>query len=244
MPKRAKVGTGAINGTGAKQHTGDILMPHSPPWEELPDGTFEELYGMHPLWEEVVASQRFEQLGKTVTTTSRRHINVGELKSALEAERQEGQRHPDSYFVHLQDSQVSLACLLKGRSSSRALNRELKRSIPEHIASGVRPFYGYVRSKRNPSDDPTRSREVRPPEREEALWLTKLKEGDPSELEVFLRDRDLHPSQTRGVPEESELWADPPADVRAGIELRRQKRIEEEEGHGRAWWGSQQGGSY
>lgn len=198
MPKRAKVGTGAINGTGAKQHTGDILMPHSPPWEELPDGTFEELYGMHPLWEEVVASQRFEQLGKTVTTTSRRHINVGELKSALEAERQEGQRHPDSYFVHLQDSQVSLACLLKGRSSSRALNRELKRSIPEHIASGVRPFYGYVRSKRNPSDDPTRSREVRPPEREEALWLTKLKEGDPSELEVFLRDRDLHPSQTRG----------------------------------------------
>ena len=36
--KRAKAcqsGTGAINGTGAKQHTGDILMPHSPPWKTM-----------------------------------------------------------------------------------------------------------------------------------------------------------------------------------------------------------------
>ena len=167
---------------------------------------------------------RFEQLGKTTTSTSRRHINVGELKAALEAERQEGRRYPDSFYVHLQDSQVSLACLLKGRSSSRALNRELKRSIPDHITTGVRPFYGYVRSKRNPSDDPTRGREVRTQEREEAMWLRKLKEGDPEELEFFLRERNLHPSQTRGVPEEQELWADPPADVRSGIQIRRQRR--------------------
>ena len=81
-----------------------------------------------------------------------------------------------------------------------------------------------MRSKRNPSDDPTRGREVRTQEREEAVWLRKLKEGDPEELQFFLRERNLHPSQTRGVPEEQELWADPPADVRSGIQIRRQRR--------------------
>ncbi len=195
--------------------------------EELPDDTFEGLYGMHPVWEEIVASQRFEQLGVTVLSRSRRHINIGEVKAALQAEECEGARHPDSYYVHLQDSQVSLACLLKGRSSSRSINRELKKSIPAHVTSGVRPFYGYVRSKRNPADDPTRKRNVRPPEREEASWLGELKGGNYAPFDEFLFERGLHVSQTRGVPPESELWADPPLDARSGIELRRQRSSKE-----------------
>ena len=192
--------------------------------DELPDGTFEELYGMHPAWEEVVASQHFEQLGSTVSSRGRRHINIGEVRAALQAEADEGDRHPDSYYIHLQDSQVSLACLLKGRSSSRSINRELKRSVPAHIACGVRPFYGYVRSKRNPADDPTRRRSVRSPERTEAGWLTDLKAGNYAPFDEFLMERGLHGSQTRGVPPESELWADPPVDDRSGVEVRRQRR--------------------
>lgn len=74
---------------------------------------------------------------------------------------------------------------------------------------------------------------MRAPEREEARWLSRLKEGDPEELEVFLRERDLHPSQTRGLPDEQELWADPPADVRSGVQVRRQRR-EDDRGRRRA----------
>ena len=119
---------------------------------------------------------------------------------------------------------MSLACLLKGRSSSTALNRELKRSIPEHFNQGIRPFYAYVRSKRNPADDPTRCREVRKAERSEALWMEKLKQGDTELFDEFLEKEGLHPRQTRGLPDEETLWKDPPADLRRGIEVRREQR--------------------
>lgn len=121
------------------------------PLEELPDRSFEEMYGMHPLWEEIVSSQQFFQLGTTLKNQQRQHINIKEIRAAIKAEQEEGRLHPGSFYVHLQDSQVSLACLLKGRSSSCAANRELQRSIPLHVSQRIRPFYGYVRSKRNPS---------------------------------------------------------------------------------------------
>ena len=53
----------------------------------------------------------------------RRHINVREVRAALSAEKVMGILHPNSYYLHLQDSQVSLACMVKGRSSSSELNR-------------------------------------------------------------------------------------------------------------------------
>ena len=186
---------------------------------ELPGDSFESLYGMHPVWEEVVASQTFRQFGPTRKTRRKRHINIGELRAALAAEKEEGRRKHDSFYVHLQDSQVSLAALLKGRSSSAAVNRELKKSIPEHFGSGIRPFYAYVRSKRNPADDPTRAREVRGAERGEAEWMRRFEMFDE-----MLEEAGVHPRQTRGLPDEETLWKDPPADCRGGIELRRERR--------------------
>lgn len=93
---------------------------------ELPDSS----YDMNPVWRELVTSQRFVKLGKIRKVRRRRHINIGEVRAALEAERSVGAEAEDSFYIHLQDSQVSLACLMKGRSSSRSLNRELRRSIP------------------------------------------------------------------------------------------------------------------
>lgn len=59
-------------------------------------------------------------------------------------------------FVHFLDSQVALSVLVKGRSSSRILNRAVKRCSALTLAASLMPCYGYVGSKWNPSDIPSR----------------------------------------------------------------------------------------
>ena len=187
---------------------------------ELPD----KQYMMHPAFEELVSSQAFKQFGKVTSKTTRSHINVGEMRAALLAERLQGALSPGQYYLHLQDSQVSLAALVKGRSSSRHLNLLMKQSIPYLVGSNIRPFYSFVRSAKNPADDPTRSVPVRDPSRAEAEWLRKLEAGDPEEFESFLEGADLHHAALQGLPEASELGARVSVDTRTSEECRREER--------------------
>ena len=184
---------------------------------ELPDGKYE----MHPLWQEVVQAEVFAPFGQVRKSKKRRHINIGEVRAALEAERELGEREPDSYYLHLQDSQVSLAALVKGRSSSRHLNKEIRASIPDHVVSNVRPFYGFVRSKLNPADDPTRDAPLRRPSKEQALWMQELKKGNCDAFDAELSKWGLDLQQLRGLPEESELWRKMPDNLLNG----RQKKF-------------------
>ena len=101
--------------------------------EELPGEG--EHYESHPLWQEVACSQQFKQFGKLQRHTKNQHINVSEVQADLEAEEEHGRRHPNSYYVHLVDSQVAAACLVKGRSSSWQLNRLLRQSLVTHLQS-------------------------------------------------------------------------------------------------------------
>ncbi len=101
------------------------------PDEELPDS---DSYKMHPIWEEVVSSQTFSKFGLVRRQRGREHINVGEVAAALEAERERGRRWPGHFFINLQDSLVSLACLVKGRSSSWQINKLLRQSIADVCA--------------------------------------------------------------------------------------------------------------
>ena len=172
--------------------------------DELP----EDSYRMHPLWEEVVSCCQFQQFGKVRRVRKKRHINLGEVQASLEAERRLGRLQPSSYFVNLQDSQVSLACLVKGRSSSASLNKLLRQSVPYHVAYNVRPFYGFVRSKLNPSDDPTRSVPLRKPVRAHRPWWEDIGEGKFERFDAFLEEMGCHPLQTAGLPDERELWED------------------------------------
>ena len=187
---------------------------------ELPDSS----YDMNPVWRELVISQRFVKLGKIRKVRRRRHINVGEVRAALEAERSVGAEAEDSFYIHLQDSQVSLACLVKGRSSSRSLNRELRRSIPEHLAANLRPFYGFVRSKLNPADDPTRDAAVREPSEKESSWLTDLKVGDFTAYDAFLEELGLDRTAVAGLPDEAELARQWDYNGRSKIEEKRKTR--------------------
>ena len=191
---------------------------------ELP-GEEEEMK-MHPVWEEIVSSQTFFLAEKPKKVRSRRHINVGEVSAALRAEDLEGQRRPGSYFVSLQDSQVALACLCKGRSSSRALNELLRSSLPSMISSNIRGFYGYVRSKKNPADDPTQGVKLRPACRGEADWMEALRRGETELLDEFLAGSGHHRMQLSGLPDQKELLRCRPLDLKSGIEERRERRKE------------------
>ena len=148
-----------------------------------------EAYTSHPLWEEVCCSLQFRQFGKIVKVSRRRHINVGEVRAAIRGEEGVGKRYPGSRYVHLQDSQVSLATFVKGRSASRAINYELRRSLPCYLANRVRPSFGFFRSKLNPSDDPTRSCELRKPSREPSDWFAAALIGDFAPLDEFLHEQ-------------------------------------------------------
>ena len=172
--------------------------------EELPQGN----YDMHFLWQEVVETLPFREFGKVKSRKRRRHINLGEVSAALAAEKLHGLQCPDTFYIHLQDSQVSLACLVKGRSSSHQINCLLRQSLADHLSSNVRPFYGYVRSKLNPADDPTRSASLRGPVRPSAGWFVRALEGCFDEFDAELRYRDLDILQLSGLPDSSELYPD------------------------------------
>eukprot|EP00439_Symbiodinium_sp_Y106_P038682 s1227_g4.t1 len=154
------------------------------PAEELPGSG--DCYSSHPLWEELATSQPFFDFGRIVHVRVPRHINIGEMRAALRAEERLARRFQDVKFVLLQDSQVSLAAMSKGRSSSASLNRELRRSLGTYLGAGLRPGYAYVQSKHNPPDDRTRRTALRSPSREASTWFREFLAGDLGALDRFL----------------------------------------------------------
>ena len=96
----------------------------------------------------------------------------------------------------------------KGRSSSHQINCLLRQSLADHLSSNVRPFYGYVRSKLNPADDPTRSASLRGPVRPSAGWFVRALEGCFDKFDAELRRRELDILQLSGLPDSSELYPD------------------------------------
>ena len=66
-------------------------------------------------------------------------------------------------YVVLLDSYVALGVLSKRRSSSHKIQRVLRRFDALELASGVRPFFAYIRSFLNPADRPSRRPPVRRP---------------------------------------------------------------------------------
>lgn len=191
-----------------------------PEEEELPGG---DVFQMHPVWEEISSSCQFRQYGPVVHVKKRRHINLGEIRSALAAETRFALQRPGHYFVHLQDSQVSLACMSKGRSSSRHINYELQKSIPFVTGQQVRGYLGFVRSKWNPSDDPTRGATVRLASREKAAWLAELEAGKFEGYDGFLAREGLNREDNSGLPAESELYGEANLDLRRVKDCKRER---------------------
>ena len=58
--------------------------------------------------------------------------------------------------LHLVDSQVALAILTRGRTSSARLTPAVRRIYSRLLASGLSITFAYVRSSLNPADEPSR----------------------------------------------------------------------------------------
>jgi hypothetical protein len=133
-------------------------------WHGLPSykgGDLRRPYGLHhpnsvprlPLdpswwkWRVCVAYRR-----------SRGHINELEMHAVLAALRWRRRlaHRMRRRVLHLVDSQVVLSALAKGRSPSRRLNYDLKKANALVLASGIVIVYGYIRSRENPADGPSR----------------------------------------------------------------------------------------
>ena len=86
------------------------------------------------------------------------HINILELRAILHTLewRARTSTFHSCRFLHLSDSQVCLTVLVKGRSSSRKVNRLLRRICSLCLALNVYPLWSWIESRLNPADEPSR----------------------------------------------------------------------------------------
>lgn len=89
------------------------------------------------------------------------HINILELRALSHTMEWRLRRSTfgDCRCLHLCDSQVVLGVVVKGRSSSRQLNRLLRRLAALLVAGGVALVLAWVESHLNPADEPSRRHE-------------------------------------------------------------------------------------
>ena len=107
--------------------------------------TGEDVYTEHPVWEVAARGLEYTVLWKQHCREGR-HINIGELRAYLKAERLEASKGGDVRVPIGGDSQVAAGAICKGRSASMALNRELVKSLPYVLGLGIYSSPGYVRS--------------------------------------------------------------------------------------------------
>lgn len=115
---------------------------------------------------------------------SRNHINVQESRVYASWIKHCARAHRDSRLVGLLDSRVTIGAASKGRSSSYAISRVLKQSIPYVIGSNLYPGTLHVYSGQNRGDGPSRDKEISPPTRELPRWYLDLCRGDYSTFDI------------------------------------------------------------
>ena len=176
-----------------------------PAEEELPEG--EEHYKINAL--SLLAARALnyrvlfsEPIEKKV------HINISEVRAFLKTERDLGRKERSVRDIYGLDSQVGLGCLIKGRSSSRAINNELSRSLPSMIIFDSYPSFIFFDSGSNPADDPTRGVELRSSSLEFPTWLQQLCDGDTRDFDAWVAQHGLGYQEMTGLPPFEELLGD------------------------------------
>lgn len=175
--------------------------------DELPDGT---VMATHPLWTTLAGCLQFEMVVKQKTREGA-HINLGELRGMVAAEREAVREKFPVRCFDLADSQVALGVWVKGRSSSMGLNQILQQSLAIHCGCGVTSNGGYLPSALNPSDDPTRHVKIRSPILEVPDWFPGqsplLDEDDElARFDAWLKGLKADPVQLSGLPSFNELY--------------------------------------
>jgi hypothetical protein len=108
--------------------------------DELPDGV---PLVTHPLWTKLAQFLAFT-LWQRKKVRGRRHINLLEIEAILDVERKLADRSSSLRYLLGADSQVALAALTKGRSSSDRINDLLEGSLAVFLGHDLYGSYGYV----------------------------------------------------------------------------------------------------
>ena len=171
------------------------------PEDELPD---DFCYDTRPLWELFSRALTFREEWRS-PHTRKVHINLSELASHLREERRLCLRYKSFRCLYGLDSQVSLGCLVKGRSSSRGLNRLLQQSLAPMLGSDAYGLYGFLPSAINRADEPTRDKAVRGPDMSLPSWWIEAAEGDFGMFDEWLAEMTAHVSGAADVHDFSAL---------------------------------------
>ena len=135
-----------------------------------PTEEIEDPYAVHPFWELCARSLVYEELWRKRVERAR-HINILEARAHLAEEQRIAIRFGRRRVPFALDSQVCLGSFSKGRSSSPALNRCMKRSLGYALGGGVFSSYLYFPSKTNRADGPTRDSHPEAPDMVAPPWL-------------------------------------------------------------------------
>ena len=114
----------------------------------------------------------------------RNHINVQESRVYASWIKHCAKAHRDSRFVGLLDSRVTIGAASKGRSSSYAISRVLKQTIPYILGSNLYPGTLHVYSSQNRGDGPSRDKAIAAPSKEPPRWYLDLCRGDYSTFDI------------------------------------------------------------
>ena len=133
------------------------------------------------------------QFGSSLAYPFRRrgsHINVCEhraRRSWLKQLARDPRNHGTRQLLAL-DSRVTVGSAAKGRSSSKAINHECRKSMPLLIAAEIQEGDFWVNSRSNPADGPSRGKD--PPLAESPhAWVTRFLSGDNDALHHRLSPR-------------------------------------------------------
>ena len=155
-------------------------------------------YTSHPLWQVMSRGLRYEECWRKQVKKPH-HINVLELRAFLTEERRLSRSYQSLRVPHGIDSQVCIGAVVKGRTSSRALNQELRRSMCWPIGSDIYNGCMYFESAHNRADAPTRHADPPPPDIDLPAWWEKSAEGDHTLLDNWLLDVGA-PDESSGLP--------------------------------------------
>ena len=152
---------------------------------DLQDEVPGEMLKGHPLWDLLARCLTFSECWREHVPRPI-HINVLELRAYLRHERRVAGRVKSKRLLSGLDSQVALGTLVKGRSSSKALNAEMRKSIGPALGSDIYDLHMYFNTKFNPADDPTRGQPLRSPDLPLPPWWQQVCAGQADDFDRWL----------------------------------------------------------
>ena len=105
------------------------------------------------------------------------HINVNEARTYKSLLKCVAKSDPNSRFLAILDSRVTIGAAAKGRSSSESISCILRGSLAYCVGGNIYPGLLHGPSEKNPADAPSRDRDVPLPTRELPIWLSDLQQG-------------------------------------------------------------------